>query len=343
MDDSNHSPTADHVVELLEQNDRKQAREDVTRMQDARAEDRKAMLQSLRMLAEEDPTLVGTVATELVPFLNDEERAIRLTTAKSFVAVAEADPDAVVPWIDEIATRLADEDEFYYVRARAAEALGYIALEYPDAVASPALLADLRIGLSFDEPEVKEKLAKALEYVAVGDPARLRHQVPGLADHLDDEQELVRYHLCTALVAIGCEHPATLVDVSEALAARLTDEEPYVRGRAAEALGLLGASGTDDVGIHPDDALDRDDGLEPDDEAESFVVDRVRFARSAFASGSRDETVPEEVGTVAGLRRTTSAAVEEMTAPELDGECPQCGLSLPADGPPMCPQCGAPY
>ena len=93
--------------------------------------------------------------------------------------------------------------------------------------ATPEILADFRIGLSFDEPEVKEKLAKALEYVALADPSRLRHQVPSLAEHLDDEDKLVRYHPCTTLVAVGSEHPAKLVEAQVALGERLDDENPY--------------------------------------------------------------------------------------------------------------------
>lgn len=65
---------------------------------------------------------------------------------------------------------------------------------------------DLRIGLEFDEPEVKAKLAKALAHVTLGDASRLRHQVSSLAAHL-------------------------------------ADENPYVQERVAEALGLL--TGTD--------------------------------------------------------------------------------------------------
>lgn len=51
------------------------------------------------------------------------------------------------------------------------------------------MLADLRIGLSFDVPKVKEKLVKTL------------------ADYLD-ENVLVRYHLSTVLAVVGCKHPA---------------------------------------------------------------------------------------------------------------------------------------
>ncbi|ESP89743.1 HEAT repeat domain-containing protein [Candidatus Halobonum tyrrellensis] len=165
-------------------------------------------------------------------------------TAKLFVTLAQSEPLVVLPAVDDLAGRLADEDEFYYVRARCPEALGYVAVKAPETVTDPDTLADLRIGLEFDEPEVKEKLAKALAYVALGDASRLRHQVSSLAEHLDDDSELVRYHLCTTLVVVGCEHAAKLTSAPEALRERLGDENPYVQGRAAEALGLL--AGTDE-------------------------------------------------------------------------------------------------
>ncbi|MFC4360507.1 HEAT repeat domain-containing protein [Halobium salinum] len=162
----------------------------------------------------------------LSKFLTDEDRAVRLTTAKLFVTLAKSEPRAVLPAVDALAERLADDEEFYYVRARSAEALGYLAVEAPEAVTSPETLADFRIGLRFDEPEVRAKLAKALAYVALGNPRRLRHQVSSLTEHLDDENELVRYHLCTALVVVGCEYPAKLAEAAEPLQERLADENP---------------------------------------------------------------------------------------------------------------------
>ena len=92
-----------------------------------------------------------------------------------------------------------------------ASAPGYIGRDHPEAVSKLDILADFGIGLSFDELEAEEKLAKVLESVALGNPNRLPHQVRSLADHLDDE-ELVRYRLCTALVAVGSEHPTKLSD-----------------------------------------------------------------------------------------------------------------------------------
>lgn len=329
MDDPTPPPPTDRVVDLVEREAREEAVDCLDAVQGAPAEDRKAVLRSLRTLAADRPAAVGTVCGALAPFLDDEERSVRLTAAKLLVAVAESDPGAVLPVVPSLADRLADEEEFYYVRARSAEALGYVALEHPDAVDDPEILADLRVGLSFDEPEVKEKLAKALEYVALGDPDRLRHQVSSLAEHLDDGSELVRYHLSTALVAIGCAHPDRLGPARDVLVERLGDESAHVRGRAAEALGLLVRSGS-----APDATPEGMAGMLSPEE-EPFVVERVRYALDSAGT-------PDTVGTREGVRSTTAEAVAAIESPDEDGSCPGCGLELPDGAPPMCPRCGAP-
>jgi hypothetical protein len=338
MDDSTRSASADRVVDLLERDARDEALERLETVQSATAEDRKATVRSLRAVAEDRPVLVGEVCAALTSFLDDEERSIRLTAAKLFVAVAEATPNAVVPAVPSLADRLGDEREFYYVRARCAEALGYVALDRPEEVSDPATLAELRVGLSFDESEVREKLAKALACVALGDPSRLRHQVASLAGHLTDDRELVRYHLCTALVVVGCEHPERLSESEAAFRARLTDENesPYVRGRAAEALALLVRDGT---AVEPVSELDP--GAFEDDEAPAFLTDRVRFLRR-LQTGKRTAGVPDGVGTVEAVRAGAASVADDIASPDGDGECPNCGLALPAEGPPMCPRCGAP-
>jgi hypothetical protein len=337
MSEPNQPPSSETLPDLLDDGDHETAISRLEATAKADPERRKETLRELRAVADDRPTSLEPLVASLAEFLTDEERAVRLTTAKLFVAVAEADPDATREAVEPLAARLADDEEFYYVRARSAEALGYIALEHPETVASPELLADLRIGLSFDEPEVKEKLAKALEHVALGDPDRLRYQVSSLAEHLEDENDLVRYHLTTALVVVGCEHPGELADASAELTARLEEENTYVRGRAAEALGLL--AGADPEAV-PLDAAELPDGV--DFEA-SFAVERLAFAQQAIAGENGSEKATDEVGSVEGIRGTTDELAAEIAAPDGNSECPHCGLSLPADGPPMCPQCGAPY
>jgi len=343
MDEPIQPPPIERLTELVGEAAYDDTIACLARFETASTENRKEALRALRTLAEEQPTTVEPLLPALTAFLDDDERSVRLTTAKLFVAVAESDPTGVRAVVSALADRLADDEEFYYVRARAAEALGYVALEHPDSVTSPEVLADLRVGLSFDEPEVKRKLAKALECVAIGDPGRLRHQVSALIEHADDEDELVRYHLCSALVAIACEHPGALEARTEALTARLDDENGYVRGRAAEGLGLLARSKPGEASL-PRAAIT---ALVADEE--SFVADRARFASRALDGSGRsgdgepeDRPEPREIGTVAGVRRTTTEAVAAITTPD-GGECPHCGLALGEHGPPMCPRCGAPY
>lgn len=294
---------------------------------------RKTAIWTLRTIADERPDALAPLVPGFATFLEDEKRSIRLSTAKLFVTVAEAASGAVVDAVPALAARLKDDEEFYYVRARSAEALGYVALEDPGAVATPAVLADLRVGLELDEPEVREKLAKVLAHVALGDPARLRHRVSDLAGHLDDDRELVRYHLCTALVAVGCERPVRLRPAADALAARLDDESAHVRGRAAEAFGLLGWVEAAEL---PIDAL----VVAADDEA-SFAAERARFALAGVERGA-DRIDPEDgVGSLAAIRERTDEVAAEIAAPEAG--CPHCGLALPENGPLACPRCGAPY
>jgi HEAT repeat protein len=298
------------------------------------AETRKRALRSVRDVATERPRSGEELSDALSAFLTDDDRAVRLTTAKLFVALAQSEPEIVLPIVDALADRLADDEEFYYVRARCAEALGYVGLDHPEAVSDPEILADFRIGLSFDEPEVREKLAKALECVALGNPRRLRHQVESLAEHLDDETELVRYHVCTALAAVGCEYPTKLTAGRAALEARLADEDenPYVRGRAAEALGVLSRA--------TDESVPACEGISPDDDAAAaFVRERLAFLRASGTETHGDE------GTGVGVRESiasgTESVVEEMTTPDGDA-CSHCGVAVAGDGPPMCPRCGAP-
>ena len=333
MDDSNQSPSPDRLRELVDTGAVDEAVAVLSRLDAATVESRsrKAALRTLRSLADDQPADVAPLVPALTPFLTDPERPVRLSTAKLFVTLAAADPDAIVDSVPALADRLADDEEFYYVRARSAEALGYVAAAEPSAT-TPEILADLRIGLAFDEPEVKTKLAKALAHVALGNPRRLRHHVEDLAAHLDSDDDLVRYHLITALVAVGCEYPDVLTAVADALWDRADDSNPYVRGRAAEALGLLGRS---DVDLTLPEEWGRD--AVESEAAADFLDPRV-----AFALGDRSAAAVDGVADTAAIRETTEGVVEAITTPDGDG-CPHCGLALPENGPPFCPRCGQPF
>lgn len=327
---------------------------------DAPAADRKAVLRDLREHAEEHPEQLAPLLDPLTDLLTDDERAVRLSTVKLFGAVAEDEPASVAAVVPELADRLADEAEFYYVRARAAEALGYVALERPAAVAEPAILAELTVGLEFEEPEVRRKLAKALAHLAVGAPERLGHHVPRIAGRLDDGEELVRLYLCSALAAVACERPGAVGEAVEpaaggtnALVARLDDEEPWVLGRAAETVGLLARADGATVAVEIE-ALPEDSALAErfEEEAVDFAAARVAFARAGLdeseagdgvevATSVRSSGGQDAVGTIEGIRATTEDAVAAITAPA--DACPSCGTARPPTGPPICPSCGGPF
>ncbi|MDQ2074400.1 hypothetical protein RBH20_17820 [Haloarcula sp. H-GB4] len=333
MDDRPSGSPDTEIATLLEQGKEADALAALERLSTAGPATQQACLRSLKAAANDQPELFDGVLPSLTDFLQDSERPVRLTTAKLFVTISESAPGSVVPVVPTLADRLADEAEFYYVRARCAEALGYVAVDHPDAVVSPEVVADLRIGLKFDEPEVTEKLAKALVHVALGSPDRLRYQVDSLAEHLQADSELVRYHLSTTLVVIGSACPERLADAKEVLVSCLEDENRYVRGRAAEALGLL--AGTASMESFPQAQLD---SLTVD---EAFVARRAQFALSRHR-GTEPADGFTGIGTRDAIRTQTADIVSEIRTPEGDGGCPHCGLSLPESGPPLCPGCGTP-
>ncbi|ELY96330.1 HEAT repeat domain-containing protein [Natrialba taiwanensis] len=335
MDEFLDQPPSDELIQQLRGSSREQVCDRLEGYREANADTQKELLRALQSIAVEQPAVLTPFVPELLPFLTAEERSVRLTTAKLFVSLSKTRPDAMVDTADALAARLADKSEFYYVRARLAETLGYVAVEYPEKATTPDLLADLRTGLSFDEPEVKEKLAKALAYVALGNPRRLCYWISDLAAHLDAEDELVRYYLSTAIVAVGCEQPAALSDSVGELGSRLDDECPYVCGRAAEALGLL-AGATSDTSIVPEERLVTV-GSASD---EPFVTDRTRFALARLESESSVDS-GDGIASLESIRDQVDEIADAIAAP--DGECTQCGCSLPESGPPMCPRCGTPY
>jgi hypothetical protein len=231
-------------------------------------DERHDLAREFRERAETDPAAVADALPGLVPLLGDDRDPVRLLAAKTYLGVAEADPGAVPTGPLEDAL----DDEFYYVRARAVQALGRVARARGEV--DPALLARLLNGLDFEREESRERYAGALADCALADAAALRTLVPDIADALDDDSAVVRYHLTTALAAVARLEPDRVAGVADALEPLLGDAEPYVAGRAAEVLGYAGvAVDGDAVAVAEDDA----DG-DADDEALAFRDERVAVA-----------------------------------------------------------------
>jgi HEAT repeat protein len=267
-------------------------------------DERHDLARVLRDRAETDPATVADALPGLVPLLGDDRDPVRLLAAKTYLAVAEADPGAVPTGPLEDAL----DDEFYYVRARAVQALGRVARARGEV--DPSLLARLLNGLELEREESRERYAGALADCALADPSALRTLVPDIAEALDDESAVVRYHLATALAAVAREEPGRVAAVTDALEACLGDEEPYVAGRAAEALGHAGvAVDGDALAVAEDDA----DG-DVDDEALAFRDERVAAA-TGDTEGSDLPAVAEGHDTAAEAVATPDDPVDPALPP----------------------------
>ena len=125
MEGASDPSPIDRVIELLEENASEEASTCLEAIQTHSVDDRKTTIQSLQSVAADCPAMVGALCPALTTFLEDEDRSVRLSTAKLIVAVAEADAASVEPVVDALADPLADDEEFYYVRAAEPYADGF--------------------------------------------------------------------------------------------------------------------------------------------------------------------------------------------------------------------------
>jgi HEAT repeat protein len=270
-------------------------------------DDRTATVRALRKRADADPSGVTGALDGLAALFEDHGDAVRLLTAKTFLACADHEPHAVPT--DPL--REALDDEFYYVRARAAQVLGRVARTTGEA--DPTLVARLLNGLTLERAESRERYAGALADVALGAPAAVRTVSSDLAAGLDDEGVRVRYHLGTALAALALAHPGRVEAVKDSLCRRLDDGDPHVTGRVAEALGYAR------VDCDPP-------SFDGDDDAVAFAADRMAFARDP------DPITHERLS--AALRADHDAVAETVGVPDDPDGPPGLPPGLgPGDGP----------
>ncbi|MDS0279764.1 hypothetical protein NDI85_18390 [Halomicroarcula sp. S1AR25-4] len=102
-------PAPDHLIDLFREGTHEVAVACLDGAADAEA--RKPTLQAVRNVVQERPKIFEELTTPLSMFLADEDRAVRLTTAKRFVTLAQSELAAVLPAVDTLADRLADDGE----------------------------------------------------------------------------------------------------------------------------------------------------------------------------------------------------------------------------------------
>ncbi|WP_247010629.1 HEAT repeat domain-containing protein [Halorientalis litorea] len=112
MDDSARQSSPDRLSTLIETGQFDAASTALDRVRTADPETPKKAIRRVTECGEEGRT-VTPLLSSLVGFLGDEQRAVRLTTAKALVTVAEAEPETATDAVSTLADRLADDDESY--------------------------------------------------------------------------------------------------------------------------------------------------------------------------------------------------------------------------------------
>lgn len=166
-----------------------------------------------------------------------DHRAVRQMTGHAVVEVAAAEPESVLPYVDDVAAQLSDYDP--QVRHVAADVLVAIGEDHSDVVADHA--ATLAGVLEPDEAEfVVESALKALASATATDEAAVAAAVRDHVDlvyaHLDAEEPTVRGAAATLLAVLAEEDPSVVDPVTDRLQELSRDEPEYVRAAATDAL-----------------------------------------------------------------------------------------------------------
>lgn len=166
-----------------------------------------------------------------------DHRYVRQMSGHAIVEVAADDPDAVLPFVEELVTQLGDFDpEVRHVVADTFVALGG---DRPGVVAEHA--GDLARLVEPDEAEfVVGSALKALAAAVGTDEAVVADAVRGdvevLHANLDDEDPTTRGAAATLLAVLAEEDPSVVDPVADRLRELSEDDPEYVRAAAADAL-----------------------------------------------------------------------------------------------------------
>jgi HEAT repeat protein len=300
------------------------------RIRDANPDTTKACADRLRSVTADDPSALDTVRPTVEALLTDDDRSVRLTVTKAVARFARAETESATVFAPALVNRL--DDDFYFVRGRAAEALGHLALADPDAIETATVIARLLNALSLDREEICQEVTGALARIALGDPKALRTVTDDIADDLGDDDPAVRYYLTTAIVAVATEYPGYCRSVTDTVGTRLSDDDEYVRGRAAEVLGLVAT-------VDSDALTDYRSVLEQQTDDDSFVAERAQFALAVAETGTAEQS--GDIGDCAAIAAETADIVDAITTADGEG-CPHCGEPGGGAAAPFCPTCGAP-
>jgi HEAT repeat protein len=178
--------------------------------------------------------LSADAAAVLCAAVSDPSVAVRRKAAGFLSLVSRVKPQPTGAAL-AAARALADPD--IYVRAHAAQALGYLDARVEGLV--PTLIAVLQS----EDGLLHRQAAELLKALAENLPALVEPAIPGLSAALRDQDNLVRIYVAETLLRLKVR-PEGMVRV---LAEALKDEEDGVSMEAARILGRLGPDAKDAV------------------------------------------------------------------------------------------------
>lgn len=200
--------------------------------------ERQEAARTIEARAAADPAAAVQFIDELVLLLDDESLAVTRTAVEALVPITEARPGILRDDLDSLVPLVTAGPAD--VAVPAAQVLGTVAVDSPDAVA--AHVEDLCGWLVAEElPAVDDELPDSIEHAATREAIR---------NTVTEERERLRYvreTTANVVVAASEADPTCLAGTVDTLGGLLDDPNPVVVGAAVDALGLLAEVDADAV------------------------------------------------------------------------------------------------
>jgi hypothetical protein len=189
------------------------------------------VVEAIRSVAEDDPSVVEPHVSELAAIISDSDQSRHLPT-RCVMDLAGIDPSIVLDVVPALESAAATGDDV--TRGYAVYALSEIADAYPEEV-FPAI--DVLVSrLQTDDETTQTNALAALGTVASNYPDAAKPIIDQIAPLLDASEDQVRNNAVGLLADLAQQHPAVVIQYAAEIAALLEDANPQARVNASIAL-----------------------------------------------------------------------------------------------------------
>ncbi|WP_248907306.1 HEAT repeat domain-containing protein [Halocatena marina] len=221
---------------------------------DGTATERKMALETLKEYSSKHPDAIVPYIDVIASLADSEEHDICHDVALIFRKIANHDPSAVAPYTKSIYTLLTDDDPF--VLSSTVLTTMFVTRESPTVLSATTdrlleLLTYENAGATGPAANVRGKAAATLGNMGIANPIVAARADESLADLFDDPDQDVRAIAVLALTRLGLAHPESVETALTHLPAQLDDETSDVRRNAIRAYTLFRRDKPDAI-IKPD-------------------------------------------------------------------------------------------